>query len=180
MVAEKKALQAANAEMATAFEDYKKGAQAEIAKVRETAAGEVAGLATRHAEDMALTSQGVTDALGRDTVRRAWDAAPKDSRGKSPAEWWQKQVEAHKAHAASPDDPKIQAPEVPIALKGYLPTVEAPTKAQQGRGTQGAGRSVDAGTARASVQPTLDKVLNEATDLESLFKGLGAASRGAA
>jgi len=174
MRAEIKALRAREAALAQDFADFQAAAKANDAKIREDAAGQVAGLAQRHAEDLTLTQHGVTDPLGRETVRRAWDAQPKDSRGKSPSDWWGQQVAATKAAAA---DPKLQAPEVPTPLRGYLPAVEAP-KAQPQRGAAPGqpqapwgGAGVDRGTALAS-KATGMEAFHAATDFDAAIAAL--------
>lgn len=177
MKAELKALRAREAALAQDFADYQAAAKADAAKIREDAAGQVAGLAQRHAEDLTLTQHGVTDPLGRETVRRAWDAQPKDSRGKSPADWWGQQVAATKASAA---DPKLQAPEVPTPLRGYLPAVEAPkVQPQRGAGpgqpqSPWGGAGVDRGTAPASKATGMEGFL-AAPDYESAMAALSKA-----
>lgn len=185
LVAENKQLKAHVAEVGTAFEDYKKGAQAEIGRTKESAAGEVAGLAQRHADDLTLAGHGITDPLGRDAVRRAFDMTPKEGRPKTVGDWWGSQVAAHKAAGA---DPKLTPPEVPVTLRGYLPPIEAPKPAagkpgaangQQQR-SQWGGRGVDAGTGPAAGPKGLKEALDSATDLDSMFKNLGALPPGTA
>lgn len=174
MKAELKALRAREAALAQDFADYQTAAKADTVKLREDAAGQVAALAQRHAEDLTLTQHGVADPLGRETVRRAWDAQPKDGRGKSPADWWGQQVAATKAAAA---DPKLQAPEVPTPLRGYLPPVEAPKPApQRGAGpgqpqSPWGGSTVDRGTAPAS-KATGMEAFHAATDFDSAIAAL--------
>jgi len=174
MRAEIKALRAREAALAQDFADFQAAAKANDAKIREDAAGQVAGLAQRHAEDLTLAQHGFTDPLGRDTARRAWEAQPKDSRGKSPAEWWEKIVTGTKAAAA---DPKLQAPDVPTPLRNYLPAVEAP-KAQPQRGAAAGqpqspwgGAGVDRGTAPASKATGMEGFL-AAPDYESAMAAL--------
>ena len=174
MKAEIKALRAREAELARDFADFQTAAKANADKLREDAAGQVAGLAQRNAEDLTLVQHGVSDPLGRDTVRRAWEAQPKDARGKSAADWWAQQVNAHKAAAA---DPKLQAPEVPAPLRGYLPTVEAPKAADQRNDATGQPRSpwggstVDRGTAPATKATGLE-AFRGAPDYESALAAL--------
>ncbi len=103
--------------------------KAEIKRLREDASGQVARLATQHQEDLALVDRGISDPLGRSAVRMAWDQQPAEARGKSPIEWWDQQIGAHKAHLADPE--KAAAPAVPRALAPYLPTPAAePAPAQ--------------------------------------------------
>jgi len=174
MKAELKALRAREAALAQDFADYQSAAKADTVKLREEAAVQVAELARRHAEDLTLTEHGVADPLGRETVRRAWDAQPKDGRGKSPADWWGQQVAATKAAAA---DPKLQAPEVPTPLRGYLPLVEAPKPApQRGAGpgqpqSPWGGSTVDRGTAPAS-KATGMEAFHAATDFDAAIAAL--------
>ena len=132
LVREKKAL----VEEITAFE----GQISELAAAyagnlddfRSQTAEQIKSIGLGHAEDLALVDHGITDQLGRQTVRAAWDRAPKDSRGKSPTAWWDSQVAAHKAHVADPDT--VEAPTIARALTPYLPTVEPPKPpADEGR-----------------------------------------------
>ena len=174
MKAEIKALRAREVELAQNFADYQAGAKADAAKIREDAAGQVAGLAQRNAEDLTLVQHGVADPLGRDTVRRAWESQPKDARGKSAADWWAQQVAATKAAAA---DPKLQAPEVPAPLRGYLPAVEAPKAAGTRSDATGQPRSpwggstVDRGTAPATAKTGLE-AFHAATDFDAAIAAL--------
>ena len=174
MKAEIKALRAREVDLAQNFADYQAAAKADAAKIREDAAGQVAGLAQRNAEDLALAGLNVKDPLGRDTMRRAWESQPKESRGKSVADWWGKVSEAHKATSA---DPKAQAPEVPEPLRCYLPTVEAP-KAAAPRGDAAGqprspwgGSTVDRGTAPATAKTGLE-AFHAATDFDAAIAAL--------
>lgn len=118
--------------------------EAEIVSMRGQFASALASQAETHAVDRDLLRAGIDDDLGREVVRKAWEAQPKGDRGKSPAEWWSK-VAA---------DPKA-AEGLPKALRAYLPPAPAPAPAPaQGQG-QGQGQPlvrppVDAGTAPAT------------------------------
>jgi len=118
----RKALETSLAEMRSQVEQLQQGYTQAAGVLREQAAGQVKELGLRHQEDLAMVDLGLTDGLGRQTLRAAWDGAPKDVRGKSPAEWWQGQVAAHRAHQADPE--KAAAPVVPKPLQPYLPAPE--------------------------------------------------------
>jgi hypothetical protein len=105
----------------------------------------LAGLADAHAADRDLIRAGVDDDDGRAAVRAAWERQPKADRGRSPAEWWQKQ-------AADPDAAKKA---LPRTLHAYLPAAApAPAAAPKGPANPLAGLmgrpAVDAGTAPAN------------------------------
>lgn len=152
-----------NRELRTSLEAL--GPQAEtivatrVREVQEAAAKEVERITRTHAEDMTLHEAGLTDPLGRRTLRQAWEGVAKAERGDSPVAWWAQQVEAHKAHVADPAKP---APAVPRPLTVYLPQVEA----QQRRGTAGVG-GVDRGAGPA--QKGLDGVLSADYDSPEAF-----------
>ena len=132
-------LEKALADLGKDVEALQQARAAELKKFREDTAAEVKRIGQQHAEDLALVDAGLTDAMGRQVARAAWEAAPKDQRGKSVAEYWSGLVAAHKAHLADPD--KAQAPEVPRPLTPYLPQAE--------EGGEGAGK----GRAGASGPP---------------------------
>ena len=120
----RKRLEADLAELQTSLQTLQDGYTSQIEAFKAATAEQVKGLGQRHAEDIALIDAGLTDAMGRQVVRQAWEAAPKDARGRSPAEWWGQTLEAHRAHLADPET--AAAPTVPRPLTPYLPAAEAP------------------------------------------------------
>ena len=122
----RKAQDAEMAEMMEQIQQLQTGYQSQVAQMREDAATQVKALGLRHAEDIALMDGGLTDKLGRQTLRNVWETLPQSSRGKSASEWWSGQLEAHRAHMADPE--AVAAPPV-MGLKPltpYLPAVEPP------------------------------------------------------
>jgi hypothetical protein len=111
-----------------------------------------------HARDLALSDAGVRDPLGRAAVLAAFDATPKADRGEGgAAEWWGRQVAAHKAHAEAPD--KAPKPSIHPTVQAYLPAVTPATPAAPASpfGGQRGPASVDRGAAprgAASALPT--------------------------
>jgi len=118
----------------------------------------LAGLSEAHAADRDLIRAGVDDDDGRAAVRAAWERQPKAERGKSPAEWWQKQAA----------DPEAARKALPRTLHAYLPApAPAPAAASKAPPNPLAGLmgrpAVDAGTAPASaagVEPVRGKGLD--------------------
>jgi hypothetical protein len=86
----------------------------------------------RHGEDLGLVERGFRDDLSRDTLRRAWEAQPKEARGESPGKWWENVEAAHKAYVADPK--KAAAPVVPQVLAPFLPQAEQPAQPVAKRG----------------------------------------------
>ncbi len=81
-----------------------------------------------HARDLALSDAGVRDPLGRAAVLAAFDATPKADRGEGGvADWWGRQIAAHKAHAEAPD--KAPKPNIHPTVQAYLPAVTPATPA---------------------------------------------------
>lgn len=118
--AERKTLQAALAGVETDFADLRKAAAADAARLREEFASQLGVREARYAETRALDRLGVTDDIGQDAIRRAWESQPKATRSENPAKWWASTVEAHKAAASKGE----AGPELPPALAAYLPKVE--------------------------------------------------------
>lgn len=115
-------------ELSRQLEGLQQAYDNQLATLKSQTASEVASLAQRHSEDLALNDAGIRDSLGRGAVRQAWEAQPEAARGKSPAEWWRTQLDAFQAHQANPDE--APAVEIPRILQGYLPTAPAPTRSQ--------------------------------------------------
>lgn len=98
------------------------GYQQQVDALKAEAADQVKGIGQRHAEDLELVDLGLRDPLGRKALRDAWEAQPKDARGKSAVDWWKSTLEARQAHAADPE--KAAAPDIPRVLSGYVPALE--------------------------------------------------------
>jgi hypothetical protein len=107
----------------------------QLDKLKSDTAAQVAGLAQQHQED------GIRDSLGRSAVRQAWEAQPEAARGKSPAQWWQQQLEAMNAHRTNPDE--APAVEIPRILQGYLPESPQPAKSSPPQVDRGAARKTN-------------------------------------
>lgn len=121
---EVKALREQLSELGTAFEDFKAQTATWQQGVQDSTAEELKRITGKHAEDLSLGFEGgIRDPLGRKAVRAAWDAQPKEGRGKSASEWWGGLLESRKAHATSGEG---EAPAIPPTLAGYLPQLEAP------------------------------------------------------
>jgi hypothetical protein len=129
-VARRKAAEEKLAEVQPMVEQLRTGYDAKIQALQTAAAEQVKGLAGTHAEDLALVDHGFRDPLARKAARDAFEAAPKETRGKSVQEWWAAQHAAQLAHLADPE--KAPAPSVPRTLAGFLPT-EAPKAAPETR-----------------------------------------------
>ena len=162
VIDERNALRQQLAEMGSRVEELQKGYAAQLEDIKAQTAEQVKGLSSRHAEDLQLVDLGLRDPLGRQALRAAWEHQPKDGRGKSPADWWQQQVEAQKAHAADPE--AATAPSVPATLTGYLPTVEAPAPAPAPQSSRGApptagGKREPASLSNVPVDQGFDKFL---------------------
>jgi hypothetical protein len=131
----------------------------EVETGHKTALAKTVGeLQATHARDLALSDAGVRDPLGRAAVLAAFDATPKADRGEGgAAEWWGRQVVAHKAHAADPE--KAPKPNIHPTVQAYLPAVTPATPAAPASpfGGQRGPASVDRGAAprgAASALPT--------------------------
>lgn len=111
----------------TQVQELQTGYASQLDALKAQAAEEVKRIASSHQQDLSLVEHGIRDPLGRQVVRQAWEQAPKDLRGKSPAEWWGQQIKALEAHRADPDS--APAPEIPRALLGYVTQTDAPTAA---------------------------------------------------
>lgn len=114
--------------------------EAELVSMRGQFASALASQSEAHAVDRDLLRAGIDDDIGRELVRKTWEAQPKGDRGKSPAEWWGR-ITA---------DPKA-AEGLPKALRAYLPPAPAPSPAPASPWGQ-ARPPVDAGTAPAQGQ----------------------------
>lgn len=125
------ALAAMKAEVAALQE----GHEAAVKALKEETSTQVAALAQRQTEDMALYDAGL-DADGRIALRAAWERQPKAERGKSPVEWWTAQVGAYSEHSADPEKP---SPKIPKTLAAYLPQPEEPSKGDTTRQSSGIG-----------------------------------------
>jgi len=136
LVSERRALQNELGEIKAQVEQLQSAHQTALDDLRSHAAEQVTQIRQRHDEDLSLVDLGVTDPLGRDAIRGAWQAAPKDAKGKGPVDWWQSLTEAHKAHAQAPDE--AQAPSVPRLLTPYLPEIQAADTTQGNAGASGA------------------------------------------
>lgn len=138
VVAERNEARAALEEMSNQVAQLKQGYEQKLQAFQAETADEVKAIGQRHAEDLQLVDLGLRDPLGRKALRDAWSAQPKESRGKSPIEWWQGTLEARKAHAADPE--KAAAPTIPTVLSGYLPQLEDAAGGKGGGGqSQGSG-----------------------------------------
>jgi hypothetical protein len=126
----RKAQDAQMAEMMEQIQQLQTGYQSRVTQMQEDAATQVKALGLRHAEDIALMDGGLTDKLGRQTLRNVWETLPQSSRGKSASEWWSGQLDAHRAHMADPE--AVAAPDVMglRPLTPYLPAVEPPPQAE--------------------------------------------------
>ena len=122
----RKAQDAQMAEMAEQIQQLQAGYQSQLTQLQEDAAGQVKALGLRHAEDIALMDGGLTDKLGRQTLRNVWETLPQSSRGKSASEWWSGQLEAHRAHIADPEAVAARDVMGLRPLTPYLPAVEPP------------------------------------------------------
>ena len=111
--------------------ELQQGYQASLDALKAEAAEQVKEIGQRHGQDLELVDLGLRDPLGRKALRDAWEAQPKDARGKSPVEWWRSSLDAHKAHHADPE--QATAPEIPRVLSGYLPALEAASDKPAGR-----------------------------------------------
>ena len=119
----RKALASELGDLGAQVEALRGGYDASLAKLREDTAGEVTGIQARHNEDIGLIGAGFRDPLDRQTLRTAFEAQPKSTRGKNAGEWWDAQTVAHAAHIADPET--IAAPSIPRPLTPYLPAPEA-------------------------------------------------------
>jgi hypothetical protein len=124
VVAENKALREQMAGFQPQIEKMQQGHAAALEALKQETAESLKTISQRNAEEIGMVESGLTDLLGRQTLRAAWEMAPKDARGKSPVEFWNTMREAHAAHQADPEN--VQAPEIPKALSAYLPQREAP------------------------------------------------------
>lgn len=124
-------LEADLADLGARFEQLQTGYQGRIGELQASTAEQLKAIGTRHAEDIALIDAGLTDAMGRQVVRQAWESMPKEGRSKSPAAWWQSTLEAHAAHLADPE--QAAAPNVPRPLTPYLPAPEPAPEPQANR-----------------------------------------------
>jgi hypothetical protein len=108
-----------------------KEAQAQQFKeLQEQAAQQVSAVRLQHDQDLELVEAGLSDKLGRQVLRQAWESAPKGQRGASPVDFWKQTIEAHKAHHADPEN--VAAPSVARPLTPYLPVIESPPDAGKG------------------------------------------------
>ena len=115
----------------------------------------VGELQATHARDLALSDAGVRDPLGRAAVLAAYDATPKAERGEGgAAEWWGRQVAAHKAHVEAPD--KAPKPNIHPTVQAYLPAVTPATPAAPPSpfGAQRGPAAVDRGASPRGAGPT--------------------------
>ena len=126
------------AELGRQLETLQEAYENQLDKLKTDTASQVAGLAQQHQEDLLLNEAGIRDSLGRSAVRQAWEAQPEAARGKSPAQWWQKQLEALGAHRANPDE--APAVEIPRILQGYVPEAPQAPKSTPPQVDRGAAR----------------------------------------
>lgn len=132
------------AEQQRDLDDYRAASKADSARLREEFAAQLGQREARHADDLGLVSLNVHDDVGRDTMRRYWEAQPKAARGESAAKWWGGVVEAHKAAAEKGGE---GAPQLPPALAAYLPKVEVKQPQQPGQPAKTTPRQPWAGAA---------------------------------
>ena len=118
----RRAAEAALQELAGKVDQLEQGYRSQVEQMQTATADQVSTIGKRHAEDLALVDAGITDVLGRQAVRTAWEKLPKDARGKSAADWWRGSVQALEAHRADPESHPA-APEIPRTLAGYVPQV---------------------------------------------------------
>ena len=170
--AERRELQRLLADAQTDLRDLAAAAKADGARLREEFASQIGALQTRHRDDFALHSAGVQDELGRDTIRRAWEAQPKATRGASPGEWWTSTIKAHQTAVEKGES----GADLPPALSVYLPKVEPKAKpAQSVPRTPWAGGVADQGVAhRQPPASAVDAVVADSsiTSLAELFARL--------
>lgn len=140
------------AELGRQLESLQSAYTTQLDGLKQQTASELASLASRHSEDLALVDAGIRDDLGRVAVRQAWEAQPEEARGKSPAKWWTSTLEAHAAHAANPEEaPKVEIPKI---LLGYLPESAAPASAPSTRQPP----KVDRGASRKQTASVNDRL----------------------
>lgn len=164
--------ESALSELSAQVEQLQAGYRSSLDALKTEAAESVKMIGLRHTEDLQMVDLGVTDDLGRQTIRTAWDRLPKDTRGKSPAEWWSGQVEAQRAHLA---DPKAAtAPEVPKALAAYLPA--APATGDNGAGGQPRGAGGPPGGPAKGAGFSLDDIPTD-QGFDAFLSGLRQKSR---
>jgi hypothetical protein len=126
------------AELGRQLETLQEAYDNQLDKLKSDTAAQVAGLAQQHQEDLLLNDAGIRDSLGRSAVRQAWEAQPEAARGKSPAQWWQQQLEGLSAHRSNPDE--APAVEIPRILQGYVPEVPQAPKSTPPQVDRGAAR----------------------------------------
>lgn len=126
-------LEAALQEVQGQVEQLEAGYKAQLTELQEQAADQVKRIGQRHQEDITLIDAGLTDAVGRKTLRSVWEDLPKDARGKSAAEWWTGVLAQHKAHGE--DSKANAAPDVPRPLSPYLPQAGGESKRDTATGT---------------------------------------------
>lgn len=124
VISERNALRSQIGEFESQVAQLQQGYASQLDALKAQAAEQVKTIAANHQQDLSLVEHGIRDPLGRQVVRQAWEQAPRDARGKSPAEWWGQQVKALEAHRADPDS--APAPEIPRALLGYVTPTDAP------------------------------------------------------
>lgn len=121
----------------TQVQGIEAGYKAKEAALKAEFGTQIAGMETRHREDLAFTSAGI-DSLGRASIRNAWQAIPEANRPKTSHDYWTGIVAAQKAHAEDPE--KNTAPELHPTLIRLLPKFEP----KQPAGKQSQGRAAPA------------------------------------
>ena len=159
------------ADVRTQVEALQKGYADQLKAFQEAAASEVSQIGKRHVEDLALRDAALTDALGRQALRTAWQAQPKDRRGKSASEWWTSILDGQKLHREDPE--KNAAPTIPRTIAAYLPSEETPATKPTGNGAparSGWGSGPPAGPRRPAAKG-LDAVPVD-KGMDAFFAGL--------
>ncbi len=126
------ALTAQLAEIGTHVSSLTDGYKSSLTKLQADTAEQVTGIQSRHNEDIGLIGAGFKDPIDRQTLRTAFEAQPKATRGKDAGEWWQMQAAAHAAHLKDPKN--VAAPSIPKPLTPYMPVPETKTETRQPEG----------------------------------------------
>ncbi len=138
---------------------FRESQAGELKKVKDAGASDVAQLALRHHEDLALVDMGF-DADGRSALRAAWDRQPEATRPKTPSEMWKGHLAALEAHRKDPE--KAAAPEVPKTLAAYLPAakedVGAEPAAKPATRVGGVRLGVDRDVVKGEKKPKVEKI----------------------
>jgi hypothetical protein len=100
----------------------------QVEQLKARAAEDVTKISQHHSQELALHDVGLTDVLGRNALRQAYEMLPQDGRPDSPLDYYQSLLSARAAHAADPES--AEAPQLPKTLVAYLPEVQAAAPAK--------------------------------------------------